>query len=150
ELLRKYVALTHEARGVATFETAVRQPGKVKLCFDTDMGNDIDDALALGVIHALQSRGECELLSVTLSKDHELAAPFVDVVNTFYGRGGIPIGVVRDGKTAEESKYLRATVEARTGDGPRYPHDLVSGRNAPEAVSLLRRTLAAQPDGSVV
>ena len=32
-----------------------------RLIFDTDMGNDIDDALALGVIHALQSREECEL-----------------------------------------------------------------------------------------
>ena len=65
----------------------------VKLIFDTDMGNDIDDALALGVIHALQSRGECELLAVTLSKDNDFAGPFVDLVNTFYGRGNIPIGV---------------------------------------------------------
>ena len=48
----------------------------VKLIFDSDMGNDIDDALALGVIHALQSRGECELLAVTLSKDNDFAAPF--------------------------------------------------------------------------
>ena len=56
---------------------------RVKLIFDTDMGNDIDDALALGVIHALQSRGECELLAVTLSKDNDFAAPFCDLVNTF-------------------------------------------------------------------
>lgn len=44
----------------------------VRLIFDTDIGNDVDDALALGVIHALQSRGECELLAVTVSKDHPL------------------------------------------------------------------------------
>ena len=53
----------------------------MKLIFDTDMGNDIDDALALGVIHALQSRSECTLLAVTLSKDNELAGPFVDLIN---------------------------------------------------------------------
>ena len=35
--------------------------------FDTDMGNDVDDALALAMIHALQSRGECELLAVTIT-----------------------------------------------------------------------------------
>lgn len=29
----------------------------VKLVFDTDLGNDVDDALAMGVIHALQ-RGD--------------------------------------------------------------------------------------------
>jgi inosine-uridine nucleoside N-ribohydrolase len=31
-----------------------------------------------------------------------------------------------------------------------YPHRILDGTEAPEAVSLLRRTLAAQPDGSVV
>lgn len=33
------------------------------LIFDTDIGNDVDDVLALGVIHALESRGECQLLA---------------------------------------------------------------------------------------
>ncbi|HLQ43425.1 MAG TPA: nucleoside hydrolase [Planctomycetaceae bacterium] len=121
----------------------------VKLVFDTDMGNDIDDALALGVIHALQSRGECELLAVTLSKDNDLAAPFVDLVNTFYGRGDIPIGVVRHGKTPEDSRYLTETVNATDNGQPRYPHDLRSGQDAPEAVGLLRQTLARAPDGAV-
>ena len=121
----------------------------MKLIFDTDMGNDIDDALALGVIHALQSRGECTLLAVTLSKDNDLAAPFVDLVNTFYGRGQIPVGVVRGGKTPEASRYLTDTVNATDNGQPRYPHDLLSGKDAPEAVGLLRHTLASQPDDSV-
>lgn len=121
----------------------------VKLIFDTDMGNDIDDALALGVIHALQSRGECELLAVTLSKDNEFAGPFVDLVNTFYGRGHIPIGVVRHGKTPENSRYLTDTVRANDNGQPRFPHALKSGKDAPEAVGLLRQTLASQSDQSV-
>jgi inosine-uridine nucleoside N-ribohydrolase len=127
---------------------ALETPRPVGILFDTDMGNDIDDALALGVIHALQSRGECRLLAVTLSKDNEFSAPFVDLVNTFYGRGDIPIGVVRDGKTPEDSRYTREPVLARTGDRPRWPHDLAHAA-APEAVSLLRKTLAAQSDRSV-
>jgi inosine-uridine nucleoside N-ribohydrolase len=121
----------------------------VRLILDTDMGNDIDDALALGVIHALQSRGECELLAVTLSKDNDFAAPFVDLVNTFYRRGDIPIGVVRNGKTPEDSKYIRLPSTATDDGQPRYAHDLKSGKDAPEAVALLRRVLAAQPDASV-
>jgi inosine-uridine nucleoside N-ribohydrolase len=122
----------------------------VRLIFDTDMGNDIDDALALGVIHALQSRDECELLAVTLGKDNEYSAPFVDLVNTFYGRGDVPVGVVRSGKTPEDGKYVRPVAEAVDGGKQRYPHDLLSGKAAPEAVDLLRRVLAAQPDHSVV
>ncbi|MBL9122728.1 MAG: nucleoside hydrolase [Planctomycetaceae bacterium] len=122
----------------------------VSLIFDTDMGNDIDDAFALGVIHALADRGECRLLAVTVSKDYEFSAPFVDLVNTFYGRGEIPIGVVRGGKTPEESRYVRLPVEAKNGSQLRYPHDLRSGRDAPEAVDLLRKTLAHAQDQEVV
>lgn len=123
--------------------------GPVRLIYDTDLGNDVDDALALGVIHALESRGACKLLAVTVSKDHELAAPFVDAINTFYGRGDIPIGVVRGGVTPEVGRYLPLIKEKDRGDF-RYPHDLRNGGDAPEATALLRETLAAQPDGSVV
>lgn len=121
----------------------------VRLIFDTDIGNDVDDALAIGLIHALQSRGECELLAVTVSKDHELSAPFVDVLNNFYGRGNIPIGAVRNGPTPEASKF---TVLANQRDNGklRYPHKLMSGADAPEATQLLREVLARQPDHSVV
>ena len=118
---------------------------KVPLIFDTDIGNDCDDVLAMGVIHALQSRGECELLAVTITKDNEWAAPFTDAINTFYGRGDIPIGVCRSGITADDGKF---NVLAKQSD--RYPHDLKSGKDAPDAVGLLRKTLAAQADGSVV
>ena len=41
--------------------------GPVPLIFDTDMGNDVDDALALGLIHAFQRRGDCRLIAVTLA-----------------------------------------------------------------------------------
>ena len=118
----------------------------VALIFDTDMGNDIDDALALAVIHALESRGEAKLLAVTLTKDHPKAAPFVDAVNTFYGRGGVPVGVVRNGSTPEEGDYLGAVAD----DVKRFPRDLRSGADAPEAVAVLKQALGAQPDGSVV
>ena len=120
------------------------------IIFDTDIGNDIDDALALGVIHALQSRGECKLLAVTITKDNPWSAPFVDLVDTFYGRGDIPIGVVHNGKTPNDSRYLMKPAKAMDDGRPRYPHDLQSGKDAPEAVALLRKTLASQPDGSVV
>src|SRR3954465_8442004 len=83
---------------------ADREP--VPLIFDTDICGDCDDVLALGMIHSLQSRGACRLLAVTGSVDNDLAAPFVDAVNTFYGRAGIPIGVVGKGGVVEKSKYL--------------------------------------------
>ncbi|MCG6155179.1 nucleoside hydrolase [Rubinisphaera margarita] len=120
----------------------------VPLIFDTDSGNDIDDVLALGLIHALQSRGECELLAVTITKDHELAAPFVDAVNTFYGRGEIPIGVCDSGVTPEAGRFNVLASKQDNGKD-RYPHDLRSGKNAPAAVTVLRQALADAEDNSV-
>jgi purine nucleosidase len=120
------------------------------LIFDTDICGDCDDVLALGMIHALQSRGACRLLAVTVSVDNDLAAPFVDAVNTFYGRGDVPIGVVGKGGAADESKYLEI-VEQKDAEGRfLYPHRLLSGKSAPSATAVLRKTLAGQADRSVV
>lgn len=130
---------------------AVHAAASVRLVFDTDMGNDVDDALALAMIHALQTRGEAQLLAVTVSKDNRYAAPFVDLVNTFYGRPDIPIGVVKDGKTPEDSAMIRVPSERRNAAGSYiYPHRLTDGRNAPDAVSVLRHVLANSENGSVV
>ncbi|HET6453985.1 MAG TPA: nucleoside hydrolase [Armatimonadota bacterium] len=121
----------------------------VKLIFDTDIGNDIDDALALAMIHTLADRGEVEPLAVTVCKDNPWAAVYVDLVNRFYGRPNLPIGMVRNGKTPEDG-YV-GVVAKREVDGKFvYPRKLKSGADAPEAVGLLRKTLEAQPDDSVV
>ena len=121
----------------------------VPIIFDTDIGNDVDDVLALGMIHALETRGQCELLGVTITKDHDQCAAFVDAVNTFYGRGDVPIGVCRSGVTTEQSKFTVLAAE-KTGNKDRYPHDLRSGKDAADAVTVLRTALASQRDGSVV
>jgi len=124
-------------------------PYPVPLIFETDIGNDVDDVLALGMIHALETRGECKLLAVTITKDTELAAPFTDAVNTFYGRGDVPIGVTRSGITPQAGKFL-GLASKRDGDDLRYPHNLRSGKDAPHAVSILRKSLTKAADGSVV
>jgi len=123
----------------------------VPLILDTDMGNDIDDALALAMIHSLQSAGECDLLGVVVSKDNPLSAPFVDMLNTFYDRPGIPVGAVRNGVTPEEKTFLRPVLEAKKSDGSfLYPRSLGCNADAPDAVRLLRQLLAAAEDRSVV
>ena len=122
----------------------------IRLIFDTDMGNDIDDAVALAIIHAFESRGEGKLLAVTVTKDNRWAAPFIDAMNTFYGRPEIPIGTVRDGKTPEDSDMIRIPATRRRPDGSLvFPRRLVDGREAPEAVALLRRILSQENDGTV-
>ncbi len=139
----------------------------INVIFDTDMYSDIDDVLALAMLNALQDRHEVNVVAVTISTDDPWCASYVDLVDTFYGHPDIPVGSVRDGVTAaatierveqgttapvlQRVAYVQAESERRNPDGSLlYPHALANGTQAPEAVSLLRKTLAAQPDGSVV
>ena len=74
-----------------------------------------------------------------------MSAAFTDAVNTFYGRGAIPIGVCRSGVTPEAGKFN--VLAAKKDNGQlRYPHDLLSGKDAPDAVQVLRKSLAAAED----
>jgi len=119
----------------------------VRIVFDTDITGDVDDVLALAMLHTLADRGECSIEAVTVSKISPLAAPFVDAVNTFYGRPNIPIGVTRNAQI-RDSRYLHL-VKTKDGDRFRYPHDLLSGDDAPDAVSVLRQALAGAEDRSM-
>jgi inosine-uridine nucleoside N-ribohydrolase len=109
--------------------------------FDTDMGNDVDDALALAMLHAFASRGEVKLLAVTVSKDNPWAAEYVRMENEYYGRGAIPVGIVHDGKAQEDGLYVRQVCEMH---GRHLNKAAVT-----DAVPLLRKTLASEKDGEV-
>ncbi len=125
---------------IAAAALAAAQPTPV--IFDTDIGNDVDDALALAILHSLESRGEVHLLAVSITKDNPWAARYVYVVDRFYGRPQIPIGTVRNGKTPEDSPMLRVPVERRYRAG--------LSPAVSDATGLLRRTLEGAADGSVV
>ncbi len=131
---------------ISSLSTFAREP--VPVVFDTDITGDVDDVLALAMLHALADRGECELVAVTVSKINPLTGRFVDAMNTFYGRPEIPIGVTHDAQV-RDSKYL-SLVETVDGDRFRYPHDVRTNDELPDAVHLLRQQLASADEHSVV
>ncbi|PHQ36770.1 nucleoside hydrolase [Rhodopirellula bahusiensis] len=141
-------AALFDCSGLHAESEAAQSVKPTPVIFDTDITGDCDDVLALAMLHALQDRGECELKAVTISKVNPLAAPFVDAVNTFYGRGEIPIGATRDAQH-RPSLYLKLC-KTLDGESLRYPHDLLSSDDAPDAVEVLRRTLSESEDASVV
>lgn len=108
------------------------------IIFDTDMGNDCDDALALAMLHALDKRGEAKLLAVTHTKGHPLAAALSEAINAYYGRPAIPIGYTPNAPTPEiENPMLRLPgLTAR----PSYP----------DSVAVIRQFLESAPDQSIV
>ncbi len=112
--------------------------------FDTDMGPDIDDALALAMVHEYANRGMAQLAAVTLSRNSDTGARYNDAVNTFYCRPNIPIGVYR-GSTphdGSEDGFTRDMIG-------RYPYNLDMS-TVREGHLVMRDVLEAAPDNSVV
>ena len=108
--------------------------------FDTDMGNDVDDALALAMLHALTSRGECSLIGVTLTNGNPAAVPYVRMVNRFYGHGELPVGAaLRALNGGAQDGYLSAVLRSA-------PAEYRDERPAEPAVVVLRRLLAEAPE----
>ena len=83
--------------------TAFANP-PIKIILDTDFGDDGDDLAALAVLHHFADLGEAEILAVGQSNSRWDAPGAIDVINTYYGRPDIPIGIV-DHKTHEGDQY---------------------------------------------
>lgn len=64
-----------------------------RIIYDTDLGGDVDDGLALALIHAQISRGEVDLLAVTITNASRFVPRYVRMLNAYFGRPDIPIGV---------------------------------------------------------
>lgn len=124
----------------------------VKIILDVDLAEDVDDAGAVALLHALADRGEAEILALLISSKNEWVGPCLDAINTWYGRPNLPIGYQRG-----HVYGYRNTKDPDRETGSRYaekvaralPHDLRRSSDAPEAAALARKILAAQPDGSV-
>ena len=136
------LTLTMLVTGVCQSKRAGTAP-KV-LIFDTDMGPDYDDVGALTLLYALADSGQVTILGTIASNQHPLIAPVLDVMNTYFGRPNMPVGVVRG-----RAVNLPARQKWDSLLVARYPHDLTTNQQAEDATTLYRRLLAGQPDGSV-
>lgn len=112
--------------------------------FDTDMGPDYDDVGAMAMLHAFADRGEAEILATMASTKYEGVAAVLNVLNTYFNRPDIPIGVPT-GQALElkDFQHWTDTLIAK------YPHKINKNSEVPDAVSLYRKVLAQQADNSV-
>jgi len=112
-----------------------------KIIYETDMCADVDDVGALAILHAMANNGEAEILAVCFNEVHPYGVATIDAINTWYGRGDIPVGIYRGTlSNPDYSGYLEYVAK--------FPHDL-EDINAPSALDVYRQALAAQPDSSV-
>lgn len=125
----------------------------IKIILETDIGNDVDDALALDMLYKYLDARKIELLGININKEGNYPPEFVDIMNTWYGYPNIPIGVVRNGADCETDalNYAKAVCLIKDKDGKvPFKHTLNNYNGLPDAHTLYRRILSSQPDNSVI
>ncbi len=123
-----------------------------QIIFDTDMGNDIDDALALAMLYKYNDDGKIGLKAVMLNKEGPAAPEFMDIMGTWYGYPDIPVGVIRDGAECggDAESYTRKVMEMKTPEGkPLFGRTHSDYGDYPESVTLYRKLLSEAADSSL-
>lgn len=123
----------------------------VGIVYDADLGNTIDDALALAMLYGLQGKNEARVISVSTTKSSLNAAIFADILVRFYTgdpgpfAGVTPIGLCLSGKMAAANPMLDAVVgEAK------YPRSIVKMNDTADPLAVIRNALSAQVDQNAV
>lgn len=122
--------------------------------FDCDMGNSIDDALALAMLYGLQGKNETRLISVSTTKPNLKSAEYCDAVSRFYmgepgpfGGGNTPIGMSLAGKMPEDTPMLLEPLARNTSEGkPAYPRTIARLNDTADPIALIRNALTSQFD----
>ncbi len=137
--LRKEIERNKEARMVQS------------VIFDTDVGNDIDDVLALAMLYNYQKRKKVSLLGITINKANKKTVPFIDIMDHWYGDGNTPVGFIgAEGPAPEDGKYLESVVTAENKNGePLFKRTMAGQSAVPEGWKLQRKLLSERPDHSV-
>ncbi|MBR5863744.1 MAG: nucleoside hydrolase [Alistipes sp.] len=120
------------------------------IIFETDMGNDIDDAMALDLLFKNMDAGNIRLLGVGVHKDNPHSKEYIDIMRNWYGYKKLPIGVnsgcVKDMDCVD---YCTKTCKMTDAEGaPLFARS--KKENYEEAVAMYRRLLAKEADNSVV
>jgi inosine-uridine nucleoside N-ribohydrolase len=129
----------------------------VGVLFDSDMGNSIDDVLALAMLYALDGKNECRVTSVSVSKANLKAAALAEVIGRFYagavsgafasvGRT-LPVGLSERGKMPDDTPIFQILDKRNEKGGKIYQHGIERMLDTAEVAPLLRNALTAQQDG---
>ena len=133
-------------------DPARQQAAEVPLIIlDTDIGSSTDDLLAMEMLYQYEREGRCRLLGVVVDRMGEDCAACADVMDTYFGRPNLPIGLERNGieNPAVWIDY-KALPTYTTADGTlMFEHSVSDYAALPDGWRLYRRLLAAQENHSV-
>lgn len=125
---------------------------RMNIIFETDMGNDVDDALAIDMLYKYHHQGRIRLMAVMLNKEGEFPPKYIDLLNTWYGQKRIPIGLSprSNQSMVAGANYTQVVCEKTDEKGkPLYKRSIKDYTELLPAVKLYRKLLAKADDASV-
>ena len=147
-------------------QVAAQEKPPVGIIFDCDLGDSIDDTLALALLHGFASRTdpECRLVSVSLTKSNLQAAAFAEALGRFYSDQanreiperfrryrGLAIGLSDKGWSPDATPPLTAPLAKRGADGkPLYFHEIERFTDTADPAAIIRNALTAQHDQNAI
>lgn len=133
----------------------------VGIIVDTDLGNGIDDALALALLYGLDGKNEIRFVAISVSKPNLNSAAFAEVIGRFYagavsgafnavGRT-LPVALALKGAHPEDTPMLTEPLAKKKADGqPAYSHGLQRILDTAEVGATLRNALTGQHDQNAI
>ena len=128
------------------------QAQRQNIIFETDMGNDVDDALAIDMLYKYARQGQIRLMAVMLNKEGDFPPRYIDLLNTWYGQRRIPIGVSNNSAKSivAGANYTQVVCEKTDEQGqPLYKRSIKDYSKLLPAPKLYRKLLAKAKDHSV-
>ena len=113
----------------------------VNVIFETDFTLDVDDVGALSILHAMADNGEVQILAESYDEVSVDAEDALDAINTWYGRGDIPIGLYSKPLASPDFGPYILPLAGMTHD--------INDNTVSSSLDLYQQVLSAQPDNSV-
>lgn len=131
----------------------------IGIVFDSDLGDGVDDVLALALIYALEAHSETRIVSTSTTKSTLRSAMFAEVLARFlmgppprgmaavYQRPLPPVGMADDGRFSQDTAVLKAVLDKQNAEGGLvYPRTTAKLNDTADPPTLIRNALTAQHD----
>ena len=115
---------------------------QVNVLLDLNIDGDCTNLGALSVLHVYANQGKARILATTACFNSPLATGCIKAINTYYGRPDLPVGILHRQNETHPTPFMKPVNETFR---PEHP----DGEEAPDSVTVMRRALAQEPDGSV-
>ena len=115
---------------------------QVNVLLDLNIDGDCTNLGALSVLHVYANQGKARILATTTCFNSPLATGCIKAINTYYGRPDLPVGILHRQNETHPTPFMKPVNETFR---PEHP----DGEEAPDSVTVMRRALAQEPDGSV-